>query len=206
MCFSASRKGSSKCRSVLLNRFVQKAAKSPSFSWTAGHPFCALRRKAVIADVPVVVDQEAGPTGRLMFLALQQAVRKIDARKAILFIAAEPGGFHLVLGQVGERHLDSLFALAFRDGRELDRRIGLLLLRRNRRARDLVQEVERRGFEVLRRGERVAEPVRSLFCRQFLVPRSGHPGNASGISDRGVDVAGRIIKFLGEPARIAERA
>ena len=30
-----------------------------------------LRRKAVVADSPIIVDEDAGPTGRLVFLALQ---------------------------------------------------------------------------------------------------------------------------------------
>ena len=53
----------------------------------------ALRGKAMVADPAVVVDQDAGPAGRLVFRPLDKAIRKIDARKMFGSLRLRPVGF-----------------------------------------------------------------------------------------------------------------
>ena len=53
----------------------------------------ALRRKAVVADPPIIVDEDAGPAGRLVFLALKRQWGRLMHVKRFSSLRLSPVGF-----------------------------------------------------------------------------------------------------------------
>ena len=80
-------------------------------------------------------------------------------------VAAESRGLYPALCEVRQNHLDLFFAISFRDRGKVNFGIRLVIDRRNRRASDLVEKVERGDFERVGRGERVAKPVGPVLRR-----------------------------------------